>query len=165
MALPTPERIRFLYRMDQGRIDGATWVRGAGALAAILAPLTLIWLALRPHIVHDLSKSPLFAPEIFAAYAYALSYAFVLILIAASYVNLSAKRFRDRGRPAPLGLASLFPLAVLLVGAAHLAPILHPSVAETMPSWFVGSLDAALVVAALWTIVELGVLPSQAPRK
>ena len=53
------ERIRFLYRTDQGRIDRATWRRGAGALLAVLIPFTLIWLALEPYTTHDLSKTPL----------------------------------------------------------------------------------------------------------
>ncbi len=91
------ERIRFLYRTDQGRIDRATWRRGAGALLAVLIPFTLIWLALEPYTTHDLSKTPFFAPGTAAAYAYVIFYAFVVMLIAVSFINLSAKRFRDRG--------------------------------------------------------------------
>ncbi|MEF3366412.1 hypothetical protein V3H18_07680 [Methylocystis sp. 9N] len=147
------ERIRFLYRTEEGRIDRATWRRGAGALLAILAPLTLIWLALSPYAAHDLAQRPLFAPETAAAYFYVLFYAFAVLLLAISFVNLSAKRFRDRGRTPPLGLASLAPLLALLSGAAH---FLQPRVAEVMSRWYVWGVDAALVAAIVWTVYELG---------
>lgn len=147
------ERIRFLYRTDQGRIDRATWRRGAGALLAVLIPFTLIWLALEPYTTHDLSKTPFFAPETAAAYAYVIFYAFVVMLVAVSFINLSAKRFRDRGLAPPLGLASIAPLCALFAGAAH---FLQPRVAEVMSRWYVWGVDAVLIAAVIWTIYELG---------
>lgn len=151
------ERVRFLYRNDQGRVDRATWSSGARLLAALILTFTAPWIALRSNIVHDLSKTPLFAPEIFAAYAYALFYAFALIFIGVSYMNLSAKRFRALGWRSPLGLAGIVPLAALLTGALHLAPVLSPAGVDIVPQWANWLADAAFVVVLLWTIVELGV--------
>ena len=70
-----------------------------------------------------------------------------------SFINLSAKRFRDRGLSPPLGLASLAPLLALVAGAAH---FVQPYVAEVMSRWYVWGVDALFVAAALWTIYELG---------
>jgi uncharacterized BrkB/YihY/UPF0761 family membrane protein len=68
-------------------------------------------------------------------------------------VNLSAKRFRDLGRAAPVALAGLAPLVALVVGAVHW---LQPRVAEVMPRLWVWGADAALVAVIGWTIYELG---------
>lgn len=152
-SLPTSERIAFLYRTEQGHIGRADWRRGAAGLAAPLISLTLIWFALSPYTEHDLAKSPFFVWQTVAAYAYLAVYALAVLLISASWVNLSAKRFRDLGRPAPLALAGLLPLAALLTGAAHW---LQPRVAEVMPRWYVTIGDAALAAVALWTLFELG---------
>lgn len=152
MALDS-ERIRFLYRTEQGRIDRATWLKGAGALAAILAPFFLIWLALAPYTDHDLARDPFFAPMTAAAYAFVILYSFVILLVAVSYVNLSAKRFRDLGRAAPVALAGLAPLVALVVGATHW---LQPRVAEVMPRFWVWGADALLVAVIVWTLYELG---------
>ncbi len=147
------ERINFLYRAEQGRIDRETWRRGAAALLAILAPLTLIWAFLAPYTAHDLAKTPLFAPQIFAAYAYLMFYAGAVLLAGVSLVNLSAKRFRARGAKAPIALASLLPLAAFLAGAAHV----WPSLAGPVPVYFLLPFDLVALAAAVWTIYELGV--------
>lgn len=152
------ERIRFLYQTDEGGVDQKTWRRGAAALLAALVLFTLIWLALEPYTDHDLAKSPLWVPMTAAAYAYLIFYAFVVMLIAISFVNLSAKRFRDLGRPAPLALAGLTPLLALLAGATHW---LQPHVAEVMPRWYVYPLDLALAGVVLWTVYELGFAPAK----
>jgi uncharacterized membrane protein YhaH (DUF805 family) len=104
------ERIRFLYRTEEGRIARATWLKGAGALAAILLPFVLLWLPLSPYTAHDLATDPFFVPMTAVAYAYVLIYSFVILLVSVCYVNLTAKRFRALGRPAPVGLAGLVPL-------------------------------------------------------
>jgi len=152
MALDA-ERIRFLYRTDEGRVDRATWLRGAGALAAILAPFMLVWTALAPYTEHDLSTAPFFAPMTAVAYAFVILYAFVVLLVTISFVNLSAKRFRDLGRTPPLGLASLAPFVALIAGATHW---LQPRVAEVMPRFWVWGVDAVLAAVIMWTIYELG---------
>lgn len=150
--LPSRERIAFLYRTDEGRIDRATWRSGALGLAAVLVPATLIWLLLEPYTYHDLATRPLWVPEIAAAYAYLIFYAFVVILVVASFVNLSAKRFRALGRPAPLALAGLVPLVALFAGAAH---FFQPRLADVVPRWSVYPFDLALIGVAAWALYEL----------
>lgn len=154
------ERIRFLYRTEQGRIDRAAWVRGAGALAAVLAPFLLIWLPLAPYTDHDLARGdPFFAPMTAVAYGYVILLTFVILLVAVSWVNLSAKRFRALGYKAPLALAGLAPLVALVVSATHW---LQPRVAEVMPRFWVWGADAVLVAVAAWTIYELGLRKDEA---
>jgi len=152
------ERIRFLYRTEQGRIDRAVWARGAGALALVIAPFALIWLFLSPYTAHDLAKDPFFVPMTAVAYAFVLLYAFVILLVAVSYVNLSAKRFRDIGWEWPLALAGLAPLVALIDGATRGC---SQCVAEVMPIYWVWGVDAALVGVIGWTVYELGVKESR----
>lgn len=154
------ERFRFLYRSDQGRIDSVTWLRGLRTLAFVLVPFALIWLLLAPYADHDITTSPFFVPQTALAYAFAILYAFVVLLVSVSYVNLSAKRCRDRGLSPALGFASLAPFAALIAGAAHW---LQPRVAEAMARGWVWGADAVLIGVALWTLYELGLQPSKAP--
>lgn len=155
-------RIRFLYRADQGRIDRETWLRGAGVLLAILTPLTLIWYALAPYATHDLATTPFFAPATIVAYAYLIFYSFVVLLIAISFVNLSAKRFRDRGRAPPLGLAGLAPLCALLASAAH---FMQPRLPEVFARWHVWGVDALMLGVVAWTVYELGYDPPRSAKQ
>lgn len=153
-------RLGFLFREDRGRIDAGDWLRGLRTLAFILIPFALVWVALAPYAVHDIATSAFFVPLTVAAYAFAILYAFVVLLVAVSYVNLSAKRFRDRGLPSPLGLAALVPLAALIAGAAHW---LQPRVAEVMAHGWVEAADGLLLVVALWSFYELGTRPAREP--
>ena len=118
------ERFHFLFQQEKGEIDRGQWAKYSLYLAGLVVVLTLPWLWARHHIVHDLAVDPLFAPKIFLSYFYALLYGFALILIGASYMNLTAKRFRALGWPSPLGFASLVPLVAFFTGALRLAPIL-----------------------------------------
>jgi uncharacterized membrane protein YhaH (DUF805 family) len=145
------ERARFLFRTDQGVINAKTWRQGTALLGAILVLLTAIWLVVAPFTQRDLAATPFFAWATIAAFVYLLLYAFAILLIAISHYNLSAKRWRDRGRPA--GLAGLLPFFALLSGAAHW---LQPRVAETMSYWYVAGLDALLVAIIIWNVAELG---------
>ena len=122
-----PSQFAFLFRTEQGRIDRQTWHYGAGLLALPLVVLTGLWLALAPYANRSLDQRAFADPRTFASYAYLVVYAFAVLLIAVCYVNLSAKRFRDRGRPAPVGLAGLLPFVALCDGAARW---LQPRVAE-----------------------------------
>ena len=151
--LPSRERIAFLYRTDRGEIDRATWRSGALGLLAVLIPATIIWFLLEPYTIHDLSKSPFWVPQTAAAYAYVIFYAFIVILAAISFANLSAKRFRARGLKAPLTLAGLVPLAAFLAGAAH---FFQPRLADLFSRWSVYPFDLALIGVAAWTLYELG---------
>ena len=155
---PSSERIRFLFRADQGRVDRDVWRRAALGLLAFIAPFIGVGLLLAPYTEHDLAKSPLFVPMTALAYAYLIFFAFVAMQVAISFVNLSAKRFRDIGLSAPLGLASLPLLAVFLAAAAHW---LQPRIAEVMPRWQVYPFDAAAVIVAGWTLYQLGFAPGR----
>lgn len=143
---------RFLYRTDQGRIDRAGWVRAAAPLAVSFIVTTAIMLALLPWANRPLTERAFFDPAAFAANSYILAYAALTIFTAISWVNLGAKRFRDRGRPAPLGLAGLLPLAMLVAGAADW---LQPRVAEVMPRAMVWACEGVMAAVAVWTFLEM----------
>ncbi len=147
----TRESLRFLYRSDEGEIGRATWWGGLAPLVILLAILTIIWLVLAPWANRGLDERAFIDPRTLAAYVYLLFYAFAIFLIAVCYTNLSAKRFRARGKPP--GLAGLLPLAALLSGAAHW---LYPRVADVMPWFLVAGCDLALVAVLVWHVVELG---------
>ncbi len=152
MAEPARESgFRFLFRSDQGRIDARTWWRGSAGLGAILAALTAIWVYLSPAAHRDLGTTPFLAWWTLAAYIYLLLYAFAVLLIAICHTNLSAKRWRDRGRPA--SLAGLLPLAALVSGAAHW---LQPRVEQFIPYWYVLGTDLLFAAIVVWTVIELG---------
>jgi uncharacterized membrane protein YhaH (DUF805 family) len=151
------ERLNFLYRSDQGRIDRHTWLEGVRSLALTLIPFALLWNLLEPYTAHDVATSPFFAPLTIGAYVFLLFYAFIVLLVAVSYVNLSAKRFRDRAMTPPVGLASLVPFLCLLAGAAHW---LQPRVVEAMSIWWVWGIDITLIGAIIWTLYELGLKPA-----
>jgi uncharacterized membrane protein YhaH (DUF805 family) len=148
---PDTSDFGFLFRSDQGRIGPRTWWRNTAGLGAILAVLTAIWLYLSPSAHRDLGTTPFLAWWTLAAYIYLLFYAFAVLLIAICHYNLSAKRWRDRGRPA--SLAGLLPVAVLVSGAAHW---LQPRVAESIPYWYVLGTDLLLAGIIVWSVMELG---------
>ncbi len=142
----------FLYRTETGRIDRPVWWRGFWQLAVPLIVLTIGWFLLAPYAQRDIAQQDaLIAPATLAAYIYLLLYTFAVILIAISFYNLSAKRFRDHGRPG--SLAGLVPLFALIAGAAHW---LQPRVSDSIPIWIVYILDAVLVVAIVATLYECG---------
>ena len=143
---------RFLYRSDQGRIYRAGWLRASAPLALSFVVTTAIMLALLPWANRPLTERAFFDPAALASNIYIMAYAALTIFTAISWVNLGAKRFRDRGRPAPLALAGLLPLAMLVAGAAAW---LQPRVTEVMPRGTVWACEAALVVVAIWTALEM----------
>lgn len=159
MADSAPASTSFLFRTDQGRIDRKTWVHGGLRLGAVLAVLTAVGLLLAPYTHHDLAKTPLLDWHVIAAYVYLTLYIFALVLIAICFYNLSAKRWRDRAKPA--ALAGLVPFFALLGGAAHW---LYPQMDGEVPGWSVAAIDIAFFGLLIWTIIELGVLPSKLPR-
>ncbi len=153
MAETGPNSFFFLFRTDKGRIDRATWWRGSLPIAAIALIGTGAWLELRPYARHDLTEQPFIAPMTILAYSYLLVYAFALILLAICEYNLSAKRFRDRGRPG--ALAGLLPLSLLL-GSAVLWFI--PRSFGSVPEWIGPIIFAIMALALAWNVVELGVV-------
>ncbi len=146
----------FLYRSDQGRIGAKIWWMGAWPLGAIFAILTIGAVLSTPFMKHDLATTPFFAWSVVAAYAYIVIYVFALLLIAICFYNLSAKRWRDRGKPS--ALAGLLPFVALLSGAAHW---LYPQMDGQVPAWSVVMIDGCFILLLIWTIVELGLMPSK----
>jgi uncharacterized membrane protein YhaH (DUF805 family) len=146
------DEFRFLYRTDQGRIDRPNWLRGALPLVVVLGLTSVVLHDVIGYANRDLTQRPFYDPATLATNVYILVYTLTTLLIGISWVNLSAKRFRDRGRPAPLGLAGLLPLAALATGAAHW---LQPRVAEVMPAWTVSAFDGMVAIVATWTLLEL----------
>jgi uncharacterized membrane protein YhaH (DUF805 family) len=144
-------RIYFLFRSDTGRIDAAIWWRGTFLLVGIFAVLTIGWHLVQPYADHDLNTTLLFTIVILFANLYRLLYGFALILILISYYNLSAKRWRDIGRPA--ALAGLLPFLACIAGALHW---LEPRVAPEMPHVVPVAADVALAAIFIWSVVELG---------
>jgi len=145
---------RFLYRTDKGLIGQKTWWTGSLRLGGIFAVLTIIGVLLAPYARHDLATMPFLDWRVIAAYSYLTVYIFALFLIAISFYNLSAKRWRDRRRPS--AFAGLVPFFALLSGAVHW---LYPQMGGEVPAWSVIAIDTALCVLAVWTVIELGLLP------
>lgn len=149
----------FLFRTDEGRIDAATWWRNAALLAAIFAVLTLIWVLVEPFAEHDLTREPLFTLPVLAANLYRLVYGFATLLLLICYYNLSAKRWRDIGRPP--ALAGLPPFLACVAAALHW---LAPRTGD-IPVYVMVVADLAFVASLLWNIVELSGLADLSRRK
>ena len=151
-AQASPGGFSFLFRRDEGTISRGTWWRGTLGLLGVLAALSAIWKLLSGFTNEDVAATGhLFNPGVFFAYAYLMAFAFAIFLIAISSYNLSAKRWRARGKtPAFAGLP---PLAAFVCGAAHW---LQPRVADVMPFWIVIVLDLGLLAIVVWSVFELG---------
>ncbi|MBV8848383.1 MAG: hypothetical protein JOZ16_02230 [Methylobacteriaceae bacterium] len=150
---------RFLFQTYEGRIGRRVWRSGTLALAAILIPLTLIWLVVAPATHRDLSKPEFLNGVTLAAFVYLAFFAFAVLLIAVSWTNLSAKRFRAIGRPA--ALAAALPFAALIGGAAHW---FQPRAPDVFPAWGLAVVDIAIAGVALWSFYELGLANPGARR-
>jgi uncharacterized membrane protein YhaH (DUF805 family) len=153
-ADPAPQGFTFLFRQDQGTIGRAVWWRWTIVLALVLGVLSGIWQLLSPYSNRTVAAGDrLFDPMVFLAFAYLVAFAFAVLLIGICHYNLSAKRWRDRGRIG--GLAGLLPLSILLAAAAHW---LQPRVPESMPLWTVTACDVILFACLVWNVIELGTL-------
>jgi uncharacterized membrane protein YhaH (DUF805 family) len=152
--------VGFLFRTYEGTIDRRTWSSGALVLAAILIPLLVLWLLIAPATQRDLSTPEFFHAETFAAFIYLAIFAFAVILIAVSWTNLSAKRFRGLGRPGALGAA--IPFAALVDGAAHW---FQPRAPDVLPGWALLIFDLATVLVAAASLYELGSAKPSAPGR
>ncbi|TAL82181.1 MAG: hypothetical protein EPN75_02685 [Beijerinckiaceae bacterium] len=149
----------FLFRTDEGRIDAGTWWRNAGLLTGIFVVLTLAWVLVAPFAEHDLAKQPLFTVSVFAANLYRIVYGFAVIILLICYYNLSAKRWRDIGRPP--ALAGLLPFVACLAGALHWVA---PRSAGAVPhSWTIVA-DCVLFLVFVWNVVDLGDLRPRSRR-
>lgn len=150
MEAETP-RWSFLFRSDEGRIDAPTWWRNVALLAGIFAVLTIVWILVEPYVHHDLATEPLFTVPILLANLYRLVYGFGSLLLLVCYYNLSAKRWRDIGRPP--ALAGIVPFLVCFAAALHW---LEPRVGGEIPHFLVVLTDILFFASLIWTVVELG---------
>ncbi len=146
---------RYLFREEQGRIGALAWRRGFSVLAVLMIALTALWFLLLPYANRDLDERQLVDPMAFVVYAYLMVYAAAILLAAVCFYFLSAKRWRDLGKPP--ALAGLPLLAGLIAGATAW---LQPRVAEIMPWWIVGALDVGLIAIVIWQAWELGTRPA-----
>lgn len=152
-------RAYFLFRSDAGRIDAGTWWRGTALLAGVFAVLTVGWIFVEPYADRDLSTTPFFSAGILAANIYRVLYGFAGILILVSHYNLSAKRWRDIGRPA--AFAGLLPFLGCICAALHW---LEPRVDQAVPHAATVAADLALALTFVWNVVELGGLHLRRPQ-
>jgi uncharacterized membrane protein YhaH (DUF805 family) len=143
--------IHLLFQNYEGRIGRRVWRSGTLVLAAILIPLTLVWIFIAPATRRDLSRPELLDADALLAFTFLVIFSFAVILIAVSWTNLSAKRFRGRGRPAAFGTA--LPFAAFIDGAAHW---FQPNASDVFPDWALIFMDVALAAVALWSFYELG---------
>jgi hypothetical protein len=143
--------IHFLFQTYEGTIDRRTWRSGTLVLAAILLPLILIWIVIAPATHRDLSSPEFLDARALGAFIYLAIFAFAVLLIAVSWTNLSAKRFRGLGRPAVF--ATALPFAALLGGAAHW---FQPRASDILPGGALIFVDVAMIAVALWSFYELG---------
>jgi hypothetical protein len=142
---------QFLYRESEGVIDRRAWWMAIWPPIAIVAAMTLLWVAIAPRETRDLGRESLFSFSVLAVHAYFIVYAFAVLLCAVAQYFVSAKRFSDRARPQ--GLAGLLPFALLVAGAANwYQPLSEGSMPEAL-TWI---FDAIALGVAGWTIAELG---------
>jgi len=145
------ERFRFLYRETEGAIDGATWARASLLPVGLALVLSVIAFAIAPDKPRDLAAEAFISPLIIIRQTYLIAYAFVLLICLVAEYYLSAKRFRDLGKPA--GLAGVAPFALLIAGAANWYQPLSEgwmSYAELL------AVDALALAALAWFVAELG---------
>jgi hypothetical protein len=149
----------FLFRTDQGEISRRVWLQGMALIAVVLLVLSLGWSALAPFAYRAPTRGSVDPLTIFA-YVYLLAYAFAVILGAICFYNLSAKRFRARGKPA--ALAGLAPFSLFVTGAAFwLQPRSEGFVSLAIPI----ALAALTAAVLLWTGIELGALAGDREKK
>ena len=117
--MPRPS-LSFLYRSDAGEIDVATWWRGALVLVGIFAVLTLGWIVLEPYADKSLATTIVSTIVVLTANLYRLAYGFIGLLLLICLYNLSAKRWRNLGRPS--SFAGILPVAIAVDAAAGYDP-------------------------------------------
>ncbi len=154
-------RFAFLYRSDQGTLGAHEWWRAALPLLALFALATAGWLFAHPYALRSLARRGFIEPSAIAANLYLIFYTLAVLLLGVCWVNLCAKRFRDRGRMLPLGLAGLLPLAMLADGALRW---LQPRIVDTLPGWSVYFGDALVAAVLAWTLAECFDLVRPTPR-
>jgi uncharacterized membrane protein YhaH (DUF805 family) len=141
----------FLYRTDEGEIDATTWWRGALPLVGIFIVLTLGWILIEPLADKSLATTVVGTIAVLTGNLYRLAYGFACVLLLICLYNLSAKRWRNLGRPS--SFAGILPVAAAVTAALHW---LEPRVGgELSHNWIIAA-DIILAGIFLWSVVELG---------
>ena len=143
--------LSFLYRSDEGEIDVATWWRGALILAGIFVVLTLGWIVIEPYADKSLATTVIGTIVVLTANLYRLAYGFISLMLLICLYNLSAKRWRNLGRPS--SFAGILPVALAVDAALHW---LEPRVGGDLPHALVVVADIIVISVFVWTLIELG---------
>ncbi|MEW6435712.1 MAG: hypothetical protein AB1508_00915 [Pseudomonadota bacterium] len=148
--MPQPS-LSFLYRSDEGEIDAAIWWRGALILVGIFAVLTLGWIVIEPFADKSLATTVVGTIVVLTANLYRLAYGFICLMLLICLYNLSAKRWRNLGRPS--SFAGILPVWTAITAALHW---LEPRVAGALPHYVVVIADVLLIATLIWNVVALG---------
>jgi uncharacterized membrane protein YhaH (DUF805 family) len=143
--------LSFLYRSDEGEIDAATWWRGALTLTGIFVVLTLGWIVVEPFADKSLATTVTGTIVVLTGNLYRLAYGFVCLLLLICLYNLSAKRWRNLGRPS--SFAGILPIAAAVTAALHW---LEPRVGGDLSHYWIIAADIVLAGIFLWSVIELG---------
>lgn len=140
-----------LFRSDQGEIDAPTWWRGLLLLSGVFAVLTLGWIFIEPFADKSLTATLASTMIVLIANLYRLAYGFICLLLLISFYNLSAKRWRNLGRPA--SFAGILPIIGAVAAALHW---LEPRTAGETPHLLVIAADMLVFAVLIWNVIELG---------
>ena len=88
---------------------------------------------------------------VLTANLYRIAYGFICLLLLICFYNLSAKRWRDLGRPP--AFAGILPFVGAIVAALHW---LEPRVGGDTPAYAGDRRRSALVAVLIWNVIELG---------
>lgn len=140
-----------LFRSDQGEIGAPAWWRGILILGGIFAVLTLGWFFIEPLADKALATTITSTIVVLTANLYRIAYGVICLLLLICFYNLSAKRWRDLGRPA--SFAGILPVVGAIVAALHW---LEPRTGGDTPHALVIVADMLLFVVLIWNVTELG---------
>lgn len=140
-----------LFRSDQGEIDAPMWWRGILILGGVFALLTLGWFFIEPFADKALATTITSTIVVLTANLYRIAYGVICLLLLICFYNLSAKRWRDLGRPA--SFAGILPVVGAIVAALHW---LEPRTGGDTPHALVIAADMLLFVVLIWNVIELG---------
>jgi uncharacterized membrane protein YhaH (DUF805 family) len=146
-----PPSFSFLYRTDLGEIDAATWWRALLPLLGIFVALTLGWILVEPFADNSLATTVSGAIVAIAGNIYRIIYGAISLLLLVCFYNLSAKRWRNLGRPP--SFAGILPVVAAITSALNW---LEPRVGGDLPHALVILADVILSGVFLWTFVECG---------
>ncbi|MGP8231322.1 MAG: hypothetical protein ACLQL2_01465 [Methylovirgula sp.] len=147
-----PQRsFSILFRSDQGEIDAPTWWRGIFLLAGVFAVLTLGWFFIEPFADKTLATTVASTIIVLTANLYRIAYGVICLLLLICFYNLSAKRWRNLGRPA--SFAGILPIIGAIAAALHW---LEPRTGGDTPHLLVIAADLLAFAVLIWNVVELG---------